>query len=1144
MKKRHGELNYSPSDLVTFLASPFASWMDRYHLENPGSVIPDKVSEDLRLIFEIGNQHERAILEGLKSSTPGLVEIPRDNDAVARTREALDARSPIIYQAKLESGNFAGYADFMILNEDGRYQIWDTKLARSPKPSYPIQLCCYSEMFAASTGEPMPDKFGIILGADEHGVSERLELRVEDFIHYYRYLKQKFLELQANYDGDFNSRPEPHPTGEHGRWATHADRYLNERDHLVRVAGISTGQIKKLQEAGITTLAELAASAGRRVAKIPPPTMDKLVHQARLQKETRELRRADKKAMARYEILPTTDELGQLVGLGALPPEHPGDVFFDMEGYPLMPGGLEYLFGNTTIDPAAGEYEFTDFWAHDRSGEKEAFESFIDWVYERWLRNPGMHIYHYAAYEVSAVRRLSTLHDTRQDQVDNLLRQEVFVDLYKIVRRGLRIGEESYSLKKVERLYWPDSRTGVVTLSIGSVVHYARWIQSGESPRWEESPILKEIRDYNKDDCDSTAELAKWLRQLAADNGITPADDQRSNKSLEIPEPEDLAPEVAARLELIEALRAKDDKFSTVLADLVDFHRREAKPIWWRMFDRADSEPEVLRDDNGCISEVEAVGDPVLEKRSLIQQYQFDPSQECKIREGSKVMFTHYLKPKLELLEIDLSEGRLVIKTSQKTLDEHFGGSFPTSGSLIPDEYVNPKPIPAALTSIAARYMAGDVHTPLKALLGREAPSAQLAGASASVVEDAVRISREMSGGCLVIQGPPGTGKTFTASNMISGLLEDGKRVGITSNSHKAINNLLRECGRLQRKNGKELEGIRVGGGEDDEALIENPNLQYVSSTGAIERYAGGVVGGTAWLFTKDEWEGQLDFLFVDEAGQVPLANVVAMLRSTRNLVLLGDQMQLEQPTQGSHPGDSALSALQYALKDEDVSLPDSPVFYAVVPSDYGLFLGESRRMHPDVCQFISESVYEGRLSSFEDCANQRIVPGNSGLITLGAGIVFAGVEHDGNTQRSDEEVEVVTKIYRDLLGRPYTSKDGTTRPLAVSDFLFISPYNAQVRALQQALPSGAKVGSVDLFQGQEAPVCILSLCSSFGEYGSRGLGFILDQNRVNVAISRAQCLSVVVADPRIASTQAGSLTEMKLLNLFCKLVMLNAGRE
>ena len=226
-------------------------------------------------------------------------------------------------------------------------------------------------------------------------------------------------------------------------------------------------------------------------------------------------------------------------------------------------------------------------------------------------------------------------------------------------------------------------------------------------------------------------------------------------------------------------------------------------------------------------------------------------------------------------------------------------------------------------------------------------------------------------------------------------------------------------------------------------------------------------------------------------------------------------------------------------MKGSATSKLDSPVFHAVVPPDVGLFLGESRRMHPDVCRFISESIYEGRLDSDAACARQKIAlsSGINAFVTKESGIIFSGVQHDANVQQSDEEVERVKAIYDEMCGRLYTAKDLSVRPLGLNDFLFIAPYNAQVRVLQKVLPNGARVGSVDRFQGQEAPVCILSLCSSYGEYGARGLGFILDRNRINVAISRAQCLAVVVGDPRVANSPASSIGEMMLLNLFCKLV-------
>jgi uncharacterized protein len=452
-------------------------------------------------------------------------------------------------------------------------------------------------------------------------------------------------------------------------------------------------------------------------------------------------------------------------------------------------------------------------------------------------------------------------------------------------------------------------------------------------------------------------------------------------------------------------------------------------------------------------------------------------------------------------------------------------------------EYVNAAPIPDALTAVAEGRLLGRLHPPVAALLDRRPPAGTMQQPQEPTIDAAIRIARQMSGACLVIQGPPGTGKTYAASQVICALLAEHKRIGIASNSHKAVMNLLKACSEAARNAGGPLEGIKVGGEPDEEFFIANASVKHVSNSGdARGLYQSGVAGGTAWLFSRSDWQGALDYLFIDEAGQVSLANAIAMSRSTANLVLLGDQMQLEQPIQGAHPGDAGLSVLQYALKDVEASATDVPVFHAVVPQDYGLFLGQSRRMHPDVCQFISESIYEGRLISHPDCAGQRIAAAGP-LINKEAGIVFSPVEHDGNIQQSDEEMARVIAIYHELLGRRYREKDGTERPLGLNDFLFIAPYNAQVRALQAVLPPSARVGSVDKFQGQEAPVCLLSLCSSYGEYGSRGLGFILDRNRINVAISRAQCLAAVVADPRIAGTIPSTLDDMMLINLFCKVV-------
>ncbi|WHZ23062.1 MAG: TM0106 family RecB-like putative nuclease [Nitrospira sp.] len=1131
-KKRSGALVYSPSDLIRYLASPFSSWMDRYYLENPGAIIPDEATEDEKLVAQTGDLHEQTVLNDLKSSTATVIEISKNDASCAReqTLSAISAKVPIIYQAALEGGQFSGFADFLMLDESGRYQVWDTKLARTPKPYYAVQLCCYSEMLVVMTGTQISDKFGIILGT-----KEKVEFRLEHFRHYYQHIKQSFLDMQDGFTGILEDRPEPLPRADHGRWTSYADKFFQDSDHIMRVAGISVGQIKKLKKAGITTMAQLAQASGKHVPRLDQDLLEKLASQARLQCQTAEDRIRMPEAPPRYQVLSPSGLNGEPVGLAALPPDHPADVWFDMEGYPLVPGGLEYLFGVCIWNGPALSYDFMDWWAHNRNEEKVAFEGFVDWVFHRWQDNPGMHIYHYANYEVSAVRRLSTRHDTRQDEVDQLLRHEVFVDLYQVVRQGLRIGEDSYSIKSVEHLYRPRRATQVATAA-DSIVQYNRWIESQQSGDWSKSSILNGIRDYNEDDCRSTAQLLNWLRMVAKEHQIAGT---LSNAITASSTPAEQSPEVVARLNTATQLRQQEDASSIVLADVIDFHRREQKPMWWRMFDRASATPEERRDDPGCLEGLQADGPCITEKKSLVQAYHFDASQECKLAQDDKVKFTHNLDANFTLAEIDISASRLKLKIGKKSLDEKCAGRFPAQGALLVDEFISPAGIPDALAAVATKHLSGQLHPPVAALLERRPPAMPMQMAGELVIDAAIRITGSMAGDCLVIQGPPGTGKTFAASRVITALLAKNKKIGISSNSHKAVVNLITACGDASRELGTSLLGMKVGGEVDSGVLAANPGVQFIaSSADARGLYHGGVVGGTAWLFTRPEWEDVLDFLFIDEAGQVPLANAIAMARCAKNLVLLGDQMQLEQPIQGSHPGDAGLSVLQYALKDTVASLPDVPLFHAVVPSEYGLFLGESRRMHPSVCRFISESMYESRLRSHSDCTRQRIIvqAGSNGLIARESGIVFVRVEHDGNIQQSDEEVEQVKAIYNELSGRIYIGKDGSMRQLALENFLFIAPYNAQVRALHAALSPGARVGSVDKFQGQEAPVCILSLCSSYGEYGSRGLAFILDRNRLNVAISRAQCLAIVVADPRIASAIPGSLDEMMLLNLFCKL--------
>jgi predicted RecB family nuclease len=1135
MQKIDGQLVYSPSDLITFMESPFASWMDRCERECPGRYTPDKESEEMRLVAKTGDAHEKAFLEQLRRDRPSAVhEIARRRDpkelplALAETKAAIATGHEVIYQAYLEKAPFRGYADFLCRSGTGEngqhlYEVWDTKLARRVKPYYLVQLCCYAEMLAGIQGE-RPETLRVVLGSQE---MEAFATR--DFFHYYLELKAAFLELMENFDPD--NPPEPDPRADHGRWQSHADRWILEQDHLVQVASINVSQIRKLRAAGVQTVKELASLGDRRVPKLDPAIQSRLVEQATLQVQTKKAREKNPDEPPVFRVLPV-EKPGS--GLSGLPPPSPADVFFDMEGFPLVEGGLEYLFGAATHD-SEGRIAFNDWWAHDAAEEKRAFEAFVDWAYARWKAAPQMHIYHYAAYEVSAMRRLMGRYGTREEEIDELLRNEVFVDLYQIVRQGLRIGESSYSIKSVERLYM-GKRTGDVATAGQSMVYYANWLESGETRDWRNSPILEKIRSYNKEDCVSTVLLCEWLRKQQTESGIAYV----STKAAPTPdEPDpDVEAERAERSRLVVTLAQKVEQeqdpktkqLHELFGQLIDFHRRERKPGWWRYFERLKADDEALKDDLECIGGAVLLPESVVqEKKSKIFSYSFDPNQDTKIAVKKVVRCTANPDPSLTVVGIDTTNGILQVKIGDSAIAENFPLGMPVLTSFVPVEAVKDKELKAAVFEMVTRWAAGrGVPKCLVDFLHRVRPDiaeAPTSGAIRLEPEDvrkaAVRCAVNLRDSALCLQGPPGTGKTTTAAAMILALAAKGNNIGITSNSHKAIDNLLLACSDAS-------DTFRAFKVASDNSLGEKrAAIGHIPQTkDAATQFKGGVVGGTAWVFCRPDWENRLDYLFIDEAGQVSLANLVAMARSARNLVILGDQMQLEQPTQGHHPGQSGDSILNYYLEG-----------HATIPEDRGLFLPITHRLQPRICDFVSDMIYEGRLRPAPSTAAHRLV-GGSTVVLPKAGLAFVPVEHDGNVQASDEEVACIVRLVAELETRQVAGSNGDEpSKLHPKNLLIVAPYNMQVMRLRAALPRYAdRIASVDKFQGQEADVVIVSMCSSFGEYGSRGLEFILDENRLNVALSRARALAVVVGDPRTARSPAATVPAMRRLNLYCRL--------
>jgi len=1120
MRKLQGNLTFSPSDLITFMESEYASWMDRFYLEFPGAVQPDQDTAEDRILQARGEEHERAFLCELTDSGHDVCDLKTVTDPNAAI-EAMKAGREIIYQARLASGCFAGIADFLVrlggnsVLGNYQYEAWDTKLARKPKPYFIIQLCCYSEMLAEMQ-QRLPEEFQVVLGT-----RERRRFRTEDYFYYYRQLKLAFLEQQERFDP--KTPPEIPGPNNLGRWSEHATKILEARDDLTLIAGIRSTQVRKLRNTGIFATRSLADTSREGVPGITPPAFDRLRRQARLQIASRG------QPQPRYEIL-QPNPLNPRLGLATLPPASPSDIFFDIEGFPFFEDGLEYLFGITYFDN--GDLTFRDWWAHSREQEKNASQGFASWAHERWRQDPSMHIYHYAAYEVTALRRLMGRYAICEEEVDQLLRAEAFVDLYSVVRQGLLVGEPAYSLKNIEKLY-RYRRTGDVTTSGDSLAFYQKWLENNDGGDWKTSPTLRAIREYNREDCESTWGLACWLREVQkqADIPYIPKEAAQESDTLrQISAQAQYAQEMRAEIPADRSGDLERWRVHELLSWFLEFHRREDKPIWWAMYERHAMTEQELIDDPDCLGGlVRTRRPPEKAKRSFVYEYRFDPDQETKLRDGSKCIFAHDLRGKATIHTFDGSQGKLTIKSA--------AGAPPQVLSLIPDEWVSPEPIVQSITRTVEQYRKTGQLLPsaIADFLCRRPPRLRnrpaggpIVPPGADIVDGSINAAIGLDHSTLCIQGPPGSGKTYTAAHMIVVLLRLGKRVGVTSNSHRAICLLLNETARVAEAANHSFRGAKIGGDEEDNKNLHSWFTQVKSSSDLFNVAAlPPLIGGTAWAFSRREAEGTLDYLFVDEAGQVSMANLLGMAPSATNIVLVGDQMQLSQPIKGSHPGESGTSTLDYLLQGR-----------ATIPNDFGIFLPETWRMHPEVCGFISGAVYEGRLMPKPLTAARTIRFFNCPrtYIHKNAGVIFVPVQHEDNAYESDEEAAVVAEIVGELLAQFLTDTNQPERPITRDDILVVTPYNLQVRKLTEMLP-GIRVGTVDKFQGQEAAVVIYSMCASSGDASPRGIEFLFSKNRLNVAISRTQTLAIVVGNPALARTSCSTLEQMQLVNVFCRAV-------
>ena len=1081
MQLSDGRLSLSPSDLSGFLACPHYTQLEltatRGGRRRP--VFDDPHGDMLR---RKGYEHEAQYFALLAADGRSILQIRGYHDegfdpAEARrlTEEAIRAGlAEVIHQPYLADGIWRGFADFLERRAGGTYEPVDTKLARTARPEHVLQLCFYAEQLERVQGR-LPEHVHVQLGS-----GARASFRTAEYMAYYRRVRHRFL---AAVDAQPATYPWPCERCSICAWRRECHAQLESDDHLVLVAGLGRSEVERFAGDGIRTLTQLGeAPAGVTVDGFRPRTFETLRHQAALQLHHR------RTGEHRFELLPP--EEGR--GFQLLPEPSFGDIWLDLEGHPFFEParGLEYLFGWCWRDDD-GVVRYETLWATDREAEKRAFETFVQWVVERRRRFPGAHVYHYAHYERAALLRLMGEHGTCEEAIDDLLRTDALVDLYQVTRQALRASVESYSIKRIEALYG-FVRTADVRGGAESTVLFEEWLQIGEPS------LLSEIARYNEDDCRSTVALHAWLLSLRPQElpwravpELKPPSDTAAAASAE---------REAVRQELLARSAAEGDRWWLV-AQLLEYHRREARPAWWEWFTHMKLEPEALIGNGRTLGGLEPVGAPVPDKRSLVYTLAFPP-QEHKI-DGD---CTDHATGRGVKVKVDDDRGLAILRRGANRADE------PLPRGLIP-----PQPIPddhqrEAVLRFARTYLAGDDAYPaLVAVLERRPPRVDL---TRDVPEAALTIDRSY----LFVQGPPGAGKTWQGAKAAIALMRAGHRIGVTALSHKAIHKLLDEIEAEALRQQFTFRGRKKHTDEDD--AYQGRFIEAADQAEALLDEDLQLIAGTSWLFARAGFDRHVHTLFIDEAGQCALADALACGTAARNLVLLGDPNQLPQVSQGAQPEEAKASVLQHLLQGE-----------ATVPPELGIFLPQTWRLRPEACAFTSEAYYQGRLTAAPACGQRSLAAGN--------GLVALQVPHEGRSQSSWEEADAIAAAVRALLGTALTDADGAVRPMTEDDMLVVAPYNAQVRALRSRLPDGVRVGTVDKFQGQEAPAVFVSFASSTGADAPRGIGFAFDRHRVNVATSRAQCRVTLVFAPRLLEAECTTIEQMRLMNAVCRFVEL-----
>lgn len=1133
MRLVESAIEFSASDLSRFLGCHHRTGLDlavaHGRLDRPMWVDPA-----LKVLQERGLEHERQYVDTLTAQGLTAIDLSEYEGLPAeqRTLEAMRAGAPVIVQAVLRRGRWYGRPDLLrrIESPSGlgtwSYEPVDTKLALATHGGTLLQLLLYCDLLGEAQGMP-PERFHVVTPDERNPVQS---FRLADYAAYFRLLRTQLENVSEAKPEEITSAhyPEPVEHCEVCSWWQTCDHRRREDDHLSLVAGVTSLQRRELEAAGVRTLAQLGTLPLPLKFKPRRGAIESLVRareQARVQLDGRTA------GSPVHELLPIVADRG----FTRLPEPSPGDVFLDLEGDPFVPGGgREYLFGLVIME-TDGSLRPLSLWGISPADECAAFEKVVAEIERSWAAHPGMHVYHYAPYEPAALKRLMGRYAKCEAAIDRLLRAERFVDLYSVVRQAVRASVESYSIKELEPFYHFVRQVPLLEARQG-LRAVERAIELGISDALDAN-ARTDVEGYNRDDCLSARALRDWLERLRAalvaggESVPRPllkegtASEKGSTRRQRVAA---LVTALTAGVPIDIEARTEDQQARWLLAQLLDWHRREAKAPWWEFFRLRDLADDELLDEKAALSGLTFAARIGGTAKCPIDQYAY-PHQETEVREDHDVYLPGADKSFGNVDAIDRIARTVDIKKAAAQANVHPPALFGHTG-------IHTQVLEDSLLRLADDVVAHGMEHASQYRVAREflrARSPRLKGdavfaqwPSASAVDFAVRVVSELDDTALAIQGPPGAGKTFTGAKMIFELVKQGARVGVTAASHPVIRNLLEAVLEIADKTGVAVDCVRKV-----RELSEVPGrvVEYKNNEDIDDLMAGAelpVVGGTPFLWARPHLHEKLDVLFVDEAGQMSLANVLAASQCARNVILLGDPQQLEQPQQGSHPPGADLSALEHILKD-----------HPTIPPDRGIFLPETWRLPPAICAFTSEVFYEGKLHSLPDLERRALR--NAGPIS-GAGLWVLPVVHQGNQNNSQEEVDAIERLTDQVLsGRAHwIDRDGGAQALTPSDILVVAPYNSQVALLTERLGRrGIRVGTVDKLQGQQAPIVIYSMATSTAEDAPRGMEFLYSLNRLNVATSRAQCACILVASPRLFAPECKTPRQMRLANALCRYV-------